>query len=293
MESKELGPMILMGRNFTAGELKFIKEMVELYPNLSRAELSKTICENISWQAPNGKNKHNSSLRALEKLEDEGYLKLPPLHITKSYRKRKIDITERTDPDEYVKGRVDQYGKIKISKVKAETTGLWNEYVQRYHYLGYRAPFGLHQKYFITGPRDQILGCVLYTSSSWALECRDQWIGWGFRQRVRNLHRIINNSRFLILPWVHLKNLASHALSLAQKQVICDWEEKFGYKPALIETFVDVDRYQGTSYRAGNWLYIGKTKGRGRADRYHQGLSSTKEVYMYILDANFRKELVI
>jgi len=291
MESKELGPMILMGRDFTSRELEFIKEIVELYPKLSRAELSKTICENISWQAPNGKNKHNSCLRALEKLEDEGYLKLPPLHITKPYRKRKIDITERTDPDEYIKGRVDQYGKIKISKGKAETTGLWNEYVQRYHYLGYKAPFGLHQKYFITGHRDQILGCILYSSSSWALECRDQWIGWGARQRVRNLYRVINNSRFLILPWVHLKNLASHALSLAQKQVVCDWEVRFGYKPVLIETFVDPDFFRGTCYRAGNWKFIGKTKGRGRDDRYHQWLSSTKEVYVYILGANFRQEL--
>jgi len=107
---------------------------VELYPNLSRAELSKTIYENISWQAPNGKGKHNSCLRALENLQEVGYVKLPPLHISKPYKKRKIDITERTNPGESIQGRVDRYGKIKISKVKADTIGLWNEYVHRYHY---------------------------------------------------------------------------------------------------------------------------------------------------------------
>lgn len=292
MGKKKIGPMMLMGRDFTVGELKLIKEIVELYPNLSRSELSKTICENISWQAANGKNKHNSCLKVLEKLHEAGYVKLPPLNIRKFHNKRKIAITAQTDAGESVQGRVDQYGKIKISTVEADTRGLWNEYVHRYHYLGYKAPFGLHQKYFIIGHRGQILGCMLYSSSAWALECRDQWIGWGVRQRVRNLHRIINNSRFLILPWIRLKNLASHALALAQKRVVCDWEHRFGYKPLVIETFVDADRYKGTCYRAGNWIYIGKTKGRGRADRYHQGLSSTKEVYMYILDADFRQELV-
>ena len=138
----------------------------------------------------------------MEKLEDEGYLKLPPLQATKSYRKRKIDITDRTDPGESIKGRVDEYGKIKISEVKADTIGLWNEYVQRYHYLEYRTPFGLHQKYFITGYRGQILGCILYTGASWALECRDRWIGWTARQRMGNLHRVINNSRYLIFRLV-------------------------------------------------------------------------------------------
>lgn len=291
MKSKEFGPMILVGRDFTRSELELIKEIVELYPKLSRLELSKTICENISWQSPNGKNKHDSCLRVLEKLEDVGYLKLPPVKITNVYRKRQIEDTRRSDAGETIKGRIDQYGEIKIIGVEGEAIGLWNEYVHRYHYLGYRSSFGLHQKYFITGNRDEILGCILYTSASWAVECRDRWIGWGERQRMRNLHLLINNSRFLLLPWIQLKNLASHALCLAQKKVVIDWEVRFGYKPVLIETFVDAELYRGTCYQASNWLYIGKTKGRGRYDQYHQGLSSIKEVYLYILDADYREEL--
>lgn len=290
MEEKRLQCTTLAGRDFSVKELMLIKEIVELYPRLSRKELSQTICENISWQAPNGMNKHNSCMRALEKLEAQGHIKLPPLRPTKATRNEHATITERTDPGELVQGRIDQWGKVSINKVTREQVSLWNEYVERYHYLGYKTPFGLHQRYFIVSG-ERILGCMLYAPAAWALECRDKWIGWTYRQKESNLYRIISQSRFLIFPWIQIKNLASHVLSLSIKQIGEDWQERFGYKPLLLETFVDEGRFKGTSYRAGNWQHIGKTKGRGRDDRYNRGISTIKDVYMYVLDANFREEL--
>ncbi len=290
MKTKRLERTTLAGRDLTVKELRLIKEIVELYPGLSRLELSQTICENISWQAPNGTNKHNSCLRALEKLEAQGYIKLPGLRPTKGIRNVQVDITPRTDPGEQVQGRIDQLGEVTINKVSRGQLRLWNEYVQRYHYLGYKTPFGLHLRYFIVSG-ERILGCMLYTASAWALECRDKWIGWTYKQKERNLYRIINHSRFLILPWIQIKNLASHVLSLSIKQIGDDWQDRFGYKPVLVETFVDPKKFKGTSYRASNWTHIGKTKGRGRQDRYSKNLSTVKDVYVYILDANFREEL--
>jgi hypothetical protein len=293
MSKEGLQPVSLVGREFTVKELELIKEIVGLYPCLSRLELSKTICENISWQAPNGRNKHDSCLKALEKLESRGHIKLPSLRPPRAQGRRKVEITRHSDPGEYIQGRIDQWDSIRIRKVKREQLRLWNEYVQRYHYLGYRSAFGLHQRYFIVSGNDRLLGCILYTAAAWALECRDKWIGWTYKQKERNLYRIINNSRFLIFPWVRLKNLSSHVLSLANKEVEKDWQERFGYKPVLVETFVDPERFKGTIYRASNWTHIGKTKGRGRQDRYSKNLSTVKDVYVYILDANFREELAL
>ena len=192
MKTKRLQRITLAGRDLSVKELRLIKEIVELYPGLSRLELSQTICENISWQAPNGTNKHNSCLR---------------------------------DPGELIQGRIDQWGDVTINKVSRGQLSLWNEYVQRYHYLGYKIPFGLHLRYFIVSG-ERILGCMLYTASAWALECRDKWIGWTYEQKERNLYRIINQSRFLILPWIQIKNLASHVLSLSIKQIGEDWQER-------------------------------------------------------------------
>ncbi|MGA1868436.1 MAG: Druantia anti-phage system protein DruA [bacterium] len=287
---KKLEPMIIMGRDFSVEELKLIKEMVELYPKLSRTELAKTICENIFWEAPNGIIKHNSCLKALEKLEEQGHIELPVLRSPKSRKQTKICITPRSDPAEMMEGRIDQWGSITIEKTNTKNVGLWNEYIERYHYLGYKIPFGLHQKYFVTlGGR--VVACMLYTSSAWALECRDKWIGWSARQKEKNLTRIANMSRFLILPWVRLKNLASCTISLSSKLIEGDWEERFGYKPVLLESFVDATLYKGTCYRAANWIYLGQSKGRGRQDRYNKGLSTIKDVFVYPLCDDFREEL--
>jgi len=121
----------------------------------------------------------------------------------------------------------------------------------------------------------------LFAASAWALADRDHWIGWNEADRSQRLHLIVNNTRFLIFPWVKVKNLASKALSLAVRQVPIDWQERYGFTPVLLETFVDIAQYQGTCYKAANWMLLGETSGRGRMDRYTQYLSSTKHIYVY------------
>ncbi|MEW5817492.1 MAG: Druantia anti-phage system protein DruA [Spirochaetota bacterium] len=157
--------------------------------------------------------------------------------------------------------------------------------------LSIRLPFGAHQRYFILSRDERFLGCILFSAAAWALEARDQWIGWTQNDRSRRLHLVVNNARYLIFPWVHVKNLASKALSLAAKQIGYDWQERYGYSPVLLETFVDPEEYRGTCYKAANWVMLGWTAGRGRMDRYKQYLSSPKHIYVYPLHRDFRSIL--
>lgn len=292
MQTERLEEIRIGGRHFKSEDLELIKQIVELYPGLSRNELAMTICENLSWFAPNGKEKLKSCLLLLEKLRIQGYTTVPKVRRNSIRKRRKIEITQKSNPEELLSGSIDQYGGLKIRRVEKEDIGLWNEYVHRYHYLGYKTCFGLNLKYFIELDTNQKVGCLLYTVAAWALECRDKWIGWTSDQRYRNLNKIINNSRFLIFPWVKIKNLSSKALSLASKRIVSDWLERFGYKPVLIETFVDITKYSGISYRAAGWKCLGLTKGRGKPDRLGNRRSTVKDVYVSILDANFRQELV-
>jgi hypothetical protein len=155
-------------------------------------------------------------------------------------------------------------------------------------------PFGAQLRYFIkSGKTDAVLGCFQFSSPAWTMAPRDRWIGWNNEQRNRNLQKIINNSRFLLFPWVHVKNLASSVLALAAKTVPDDWQRSYGYCPVLMETLVDRKRFKGTCYKAANWLYIGETTGRGRMDRENKrhGIA-VKNIYVYPLTFRFRQELV-
>jgi len=154
--------------------------------------------------------------------------------------------------------------------------------------LGYKRTFGSRLFYFIISG-DTELGCIQFSASSWALKERDKWIGWTKEDRAQRLHLIVNNSRYLIFPWVHIPNLASHVLSLASKQIQSDYMRIYYYEPVLLETFVDPGHFLGTCYKAANWDYIGTTYGSGRTGKH--GDVSQKDIYMYPLCKNFIKYL--
>lgn len=285
---KRLESMTLSGREFEVKDFELIKETVSLYPQLSRTELSKTICELLCWYQANGEPKYRACFKVLERLETWGHIKTPAW-IKQSRGSYKVVITEGTEPGEVVNGRVDEYGPVVIEPVRDRKQGrLWTEYIERYHYLGYRPAFGNQQKYFIRFECGKLLGCILYSASAWSIACRDVWIGWDKDKRAKNLHLVLSNSRFLIFPWIRIKNLASKVLSLSAKQVQKDWFLKYQFRPVLLETFVDKDRFTGSCYRASNWQYLGTTSGRGRMDRYHRNLSSSKQVYVFPLAEDFR-----
>ena len=157
-----------------------------------------------------------------------------------------------------------------------------------------RVPVGANLRYLVRSQRapDRVLACMLWTSPAWKMAVRDRWIGWNDEQRRRNLQLIVDNARYLILPWVHVRGLASKILSLCARQLPGDWEGRYGYRPLLLETLVDSKRFRATCYRAANWLALGQTQGRGRMDSLHTAQDrDPKEVYVYPLCRNVQKHL--
>ncbi len=284
-------PVLISGRYFTVQELDEVKETVRMFPKLSRTELAKTICENLNWVTPVGQLKTASCQQFLDKLERQGLINLPAKQEDKIQDTRdQISFGVRTEAGLHVEGHITEYEPIDLELVREKAdTQLWNEYVHRYHALGYKRPFGASQRYFIfSGITQKPLGCLLFAAAAWALTPRDRWIGWTELDRSLRLNLIINNTRFLIFPWVRVKNLASKALSLAAKRVQSDWQERYGYSPVLLETFVDPEKYRGTCYKAANWIFLGQTAGRGRTEMHNKRPFTRKHIYVYPLDRDFR-----
>lgn len=279
------------GKRFTRKQLAQIQDTVNTFPNLSRRELGHTICENLRWTTPKGSHKIQSCLSVLEQMEEIGLIKLPDKNkYTKNVTQKKLIQTDRTKERTLICCNLDKLLPISIQKVtQKEDIKLWNEYVDRYHYLNYKRPIGNHLRYFIVSrnQNQEILGCLLFSATAvWSLSCRDSWIGWEKKDRVKRLNLILNNSRFLIFPWVSVKFLASKVLSIISKQIADDWEEIHSYKPVLLETFVNPSKFKGTCYQAANWQYLGLTSGHNWIE--NNGKTSPKETYVYSLNDNFR-----
>ncbi len=276
-------------------QIEEIIEIIETFPKLSRTELANTVCELFSWKRPTGKLKSVECRQFLEYLDKKGTIRLPVCR--KKYAKKdttRVHQTQKTDIPSVISAKLKNLTPILLTRVDSrEQRQLWYEYIDRYHYLGYQLPFGAQLRYFIkSGATNDILGCFQFSSPAWKMAPRDRWIGWTNAQRKVNLQKIINNSRFLIFPWVEVKNLASSALALAVRTVPDDWQRCYGYQPVLMETLVDRKRFKGTCYKAANWIHMGETTGRGRMDRDNkkQG-ESVKKIYVYPLRSGFRQEL--
>ena len=283
----------ISGRKFTRKQLKQVQETVHTFQNLSRKELALTVCEHLNWETPNGKLKVNSALTLLEKLESHGIITLPAKRKAKQKVQRIPAFTEQPDTS-LINDTLNSIGPVELQRVTTkEDREEWKAYLQTYHYLGYKHPVGSHIGYFIVSKaQKRKLGCLLFTASAaWTLAPRDELIGWETKCRQKLLHLIISNNRFLIFPWINISNLASHALSLATKQIGKDWIDAHGYRPVLIETFVDTTRYSGTCYKAANWQYLGKTKGRGRFDPKHECRETIKDIYIYPIESNWQHTL--
>ncbi len=281
------------GRRFTRKQLKQVQETVQAFKNLSRKELALTLCEHLNWTTPNGKLKINSCLTMLEALETHGVVKLPAKRKTKSPVKP-IPVFDEPPDTTPIKESLASIGPITLKRVTSEADReCWKAYLQTYHYLGYRHPFGAYIGYIVVSQGlKKNLGCLLFSASAaWALAPRDKWIGWENKHRKKLLNLILSNDRFLIFPWVNVPNLASKVLSIATKQVGDDWVQAYGYRPVLIETFVDTSRYAGKSYQAANWQNLGKTKGLGRLHTKGEPKKTIKDIYVYPLQPNWQQRL--
>ena len=283
------------GRTFNGGELAQNREIVDSCHGISRTELANTVCELFDWKRPTGKLKTVECRQFLEALQAKGILALPARSPGRPQgAKHTVNKTAKGQVVGEVAEPLKVFLPLRLCRVTSKAQRqLWYEYVDRYHYLGYQQPFGGQLRYFIESRQETVLGCLQYSSPAWKMAARDRWIGWSDQQRRRNLQKVINNSRFLILPWVKVKNLASSILALAVGSVPADWQNSYGYRPVVMETLVDRARFSGTCYKAANWIYVGGTTGRGRMDREHarQG-QSPKDIYVYPLSSRFRQDLL-
>ena len=245
----------------------------------------------LGWLRPDGCRKDMSCRVAMLRMERDGLIALPPPGGGNSNGQHGPRFTSRSDPQEPICLRAGRLGVLTFRIVEQRKgSSLWNELIERYHYLKYKPLPGAQMRYFVfSGSR--LLAALGFGASAWKVAPRDQFIGWDAKARSQNLHLVVNNARFLILPWITSRNLASRILSVAARRLPVDWQERYGYEPALLETFVDQDRFRGTCYRAANWVHVGETQGRGKLDRWHRHSLPVKAVFLYPVRRDFRRRL--
>lgn len=276
----------------SAEELGHIQQVIKNFPKLSRKVLAQTLSEHFHWYSASGALKVQKCHQLLERLAEQGFIILPPKRISV---KRRPDIpprlTKRTKEQRPLTCSLSNLAPIELVLLtdKADIA-LWNEYVERYHPLGHKRPFGNWLRYFVCAA-NRHLGCLFISGAAKALHRRDEWIGWTLSQRRRNLPWMINNSRYLIFPWVQVPHLASHVLGKLARRVAPDWEQRWGYRPVLMETFVD-PQYNGTCYRAAGWHAVGMTRGEGKQRRGKHYTTRPKHIFVKPLHPQFQSLLI-
>ena len=285
------------GRTFSETELRLVIDVVTNGGGLSRAQLMAQVCQRLAWRRASGALKVRECRDLLLSMERSGRLRLPPKRAAgrPPGARTQVPCTPAGEPGPPLRGSVGQFGSVRLQPVLSRAEhGWWRELIGRYHYLGYRVPFGAQLRYlaFVSEPQPAVVAALQLTSPAWRLAARERWVGWDEPTRARNLQRVVNNSRFLVLPWVRVKNLASRLLALLAKRLAADWQARFAIEPLLLETLVDQRRFAGTCYRAANWIELGDTAGRGRMDRAHaRHGQSPKRVLVYPLVADAQRRL--
>jgi len=284
-------PIQYCGRLFTTEEMDWIRRLTASEPRLNRAQLSRRVCRELHWLRLDGRSKEMSCRVAMLRMERDGLITLPPPQKGNGNGRRRPRLTAASDPKTPLSLSAGELGTLVFRGVNTPSdSALWNELIERYHYLGYQPLPGAQIRYLVFG-RGHLLAALGFGAAAWKVAPRDRFIGWTADQRRANLHRVANNARFLILPWVTVRNLASRILAASAKRLPCDWENRYGYQPCLLETFVERDRFRGTCYRAANWIHVGDTRGRGKLDRQHRHVLPVKHVYLYPLHRRFRQKL--
>lgn len=277
------------GRRFTKKDLETIRVLIAEVPDRSRYKLSIAVCEALRWHCKNGTLKDMSCRVAMLKMQTDGLITLP------TAKRERIVCVERPDDETAVAPpatipEVDNARLVIGIVANVRESALWNAYIRRYHYLGFQLLPGAQIRYFVRCG-GEIIALLSFGASAWKTQPRDDYIGWDAKQRARNLHLVVNNARFLILPWIHHRNLASKILSMVARRLRDDWRARYAYRPVLLETFVDFTRYKGVCYRAANWRCVGMTKGRGKLDRYELRALPIKSIWTYPLVHDFRRYL--
>jgi hypothetical protein len=284
------GEKIIYGIQVTAAQIDFIRRLINDNPQDSRRQLSYKLCDAWDWIQPNGVRRDLVCRSFLLALERKGHIRLPPPRCTPPN-----PLAERHPPPRIEVDRspiLEGIGELLPVQVELVRRTAWeklyNSLLAQYHYLGYCYPIGEQLKYLIRR-QDRPIACMGWSSAVRHLAPRDRFIGWTAEQRKKNLHLIAYNTRYLILPWVQVKNLASYLLALIARRIGRDWNRAYNHPVYLLETFTDPRRHSGTSYRAANWQYLGMTTGRGKNDRTNRANRPRKAVWCYPLCRHFRQ----
>ncbi len=289
-------PTRLQGRPFGPEALAQIQALLRQQGDGSRYRLSRELARLWDWRTPQGQLKDMAARTLLLKLQGRGWIELPPPRMKSPTRSGRAPVSAGLALDQ-----------SPVACALAEVVPLqWREVsragdpqgrrqleaaLHQHHYLGYRSRVGQNLQYWVGDPQGRPLGCLVFGAPAWQCAVRDRWIGWAAVQRARQLGGVVNNTRFLIFPWVRVPHLASHVLGQVSRRIVRDWQQKYGSPLWLLETFVDRQRFAGTCYRAANWICLGQTQGRGRQGPAGRLSTSIKDVYALPLHRHFRRYL--
>ena len=277
-------------RQLDDDDIRFIQALISKHYHRGRSHISTALCEAWQWVQPNGKLKELAARDLLLRLEEQGFIELPKRLRPKNNHKGKALDQVPLFLKEPMDGSAGKYDRPCFELVQKDHY-LWDYLVHHCHYLGLPKLVGEYLRYlvYING---QVVACLSWASAAWKVKGRDQFIGWDEETKRKNLHLIVNNTRFLLPDWVRVKHLASRVLALNLRRLSADWQRIYGHPIYLAETFVDISRFKGTCYRAANFIFVGQTKGsakKGNAYLYH---GQPKAIYLYPLHRHFRRRLL-
>jgi len=281
----------IRGRSINQNDLTEIRDITAGHWHEGRSAISRILCRQWQWQQPNGQMKDMACRALLLALEKRGEISLPPRQSELFRAPRRADRRHYAVDTAEVTGTIADFGNLPLTMVRrSPDEGLWDALVDRHHYLGRPWIVGSYLKYlaYLDG---RLVACLGWGSAAWKVAARDQVIGWNQRTREANLHQVVNNVRFLILPWIKVRHLASKLLAANLRVLAQDWRDFYAHPVVLAETFVDTTRFQGTCYKAANWVHVGTTRGRGKYDRHNDCAETVKAVFLYPLTRAFRDEL--
>jgi len=285
-------PITIRKRTIDKAALDSIQTAIDTNWDKGRKHISKVLCRQWNWRQPNGQLKDMACREVLLTLDRKGIITLPPRLISAHNDKRNQSVAVHKIDQTPLRAKLSELAPVRLKSVRhTSLEPLYNSLVHQYHYLGYRQIVGNHLKY-IAYIADRPVACLGWGSPAWSVKSRDAFIGWDKKTKEQCLHFVANNSRFLMLPWVQVKCLASKVLALNIKSISDDWIAIYHHPLYLLETLVEQNRFKGTCYKAANWIKVGQTKGIAKSGHEHLAHGIIKDVLLYPLGKGFRQKLM-
>jgi hypothetical protein len=285
-------PLTIRKRTVEQSDIEQIQATVNEHWAKGRKHISRVLCQLWQWYQPNGQLKDMACREILLTLKRKGFITLPPRLYNANNHKRNTSIPKIAVDQTPLQGTLSDLPPLTLKMVRGTNAEpLYNSLIHYHHYLGYRQIVGNHLKY-IAFIDDKPVACLGWGSPAWSVKSRDAFIGWDKKIKEQHLHYLANNTRFLVLPWVRAKCLASKVLALCIKSIVNDWMAVYHHPLYLLETFVEQSRFKGTCYKAANWIRVGQTKGIAKSGHLHLSHGNIKDVWLYPLEKGFRKKLM-